>query len=499
MNSNSQGIWIKECRILVILCALAFLAPGSPLNADAQRPNILIIFTDDQGYADLGCYGNTKNRTPRLDQLAKEGTRFTSFYSQTVCGPSRSALLTGRQPIRSGGWGMPASEITWAELIRKAGYQTACIGKWDVSNRKPIIERMPNAQGFDYYFGTLGANDGGGVAFHENNERAGNTRDMGSLTRLYTDKAIDFLENKRDKKKPFVLYVAHTMMHTIIGASEKFRGKSKGGLYGDVVEEFDFETGRLLDVLDKQGLCDNTLVIYTSDNGPWNQDKYTKRKKGHPAGSIFWGEAGPLRNGKGSPYEAGYRLPCIVRWPGKIEGNRIEAKSGIMMDWFPTFMAMTGGSMPADRPHDGRDLSDLLFNSGDRSDSEFYANFIAGWYGDVKKHVYEIMEHRSGKWKYVALNGGELYNLEKDISETNNVKSANMKIYNRLKKEYDFFTKSIDKAPAPGDIDGDGMPDAYEKANNLDPLYAIDSYLDPDGNGKTAYEEYLEDLTKKRR
>ena len=186
MNSNSEGIWIKECRILVIFCVLAFLASGALINANAQRPNILIIFTDDQGYADLGCYGNTKNRTPRLDQLAKEGTRFTSFYSQTVCGPSRSALLTGRQPIRSGGWGMPASEITWAELIRKAGYQTACIGKWDVSNRKPIIERMPNAQGFDYYFGTLGANDGGGVAFHENNDRAGNSRDMGSLTRLYT-------------------------------------------------------------------------------------------------------------------------------------------------------------------------------------------------------------------------------------------------------------------------------------------------------------------------
>ena len=174
MNSNSKGIWIKECRILVIFCVLAFLASGALINANAQRPNILIIFTDDQGYADLGCYGNTKNRTPRLDQLANEGTRFTSFYSQTVCGPSRSALLTGRQPIRSRGWGMPASEITWAELIRKAGYQTACIGKWDVSNRKPIIERMPNAQGFDYYFGTLGANDGGGVAFHENNERAGN-------------------------------------------------------------------------------------------------------------------------------------------------------------------------------------------------------------------------------------------------------------------------------------------------------------------------------------
>ena len=129
MNSNSKGIWIKECWILVIFSALACLASGALLNANAQRPNILIIFTDDQGYADLGCYGNTKNRTPRLDQLAKEGTRFTSFYSQTVCGPSRSALLTGRQPIRSRGWGMPASEITWAELIRKAGYQTACIGK----------------------------------------------------------------------------------------------------------------------------------------------------------------------------------------------------------------------------------------------------------------------------------------------------------------------------------------------------------------------------------
>ena len=272
MNSNPQGIWIKECRILVILCALAFLAPGSPLNADAQRPNILIIFTDDQGYADLGCYGNTKNRTPRLDQLAKEGTRFTSFYSQTVCGPSRSALLTGRQPIRSGGWGMPASEITWAELIRKAGYQTACIGKWDVSNRKPIIERMPNAQGFDYYFGTLGANDGGGVAFHENNERARNTRDMGSLTRLYTDKAIDFLENKRDKKKPFILYVAHTMMHTIIDASDKFRGKSKGGLYGDVVEEFDHETSTNL------GFSEEPLLLRNLVDAKPEAKDYAKAK-----------------------------------------------------------------------------------------------------------------------------------------------------------------------------------------------------------------------------
>ena len=134
-----------------------------------ERPNILIIFTDDQGYSDLGCFGNKKNKTPRLDQLAKEGTRFTSFYAQPVCGPSRSALLTGRYPVRSKGWGMPASEITFAELMKPAGYQTVCIGKWDVSNRKEIIERMPNAQGFDYYYGTLGANDNGFIKFHENN------------------------------------------------------------------------------------------------------------------------------------------------------------------------------------------------------------------------------------------------------------------------------------------------------------------------------------------
>ena len=231
-------------------------------NKTKEKPNILIIFTDDQGYADLGCYGNKKNLTPRLDQLAKEGMRFRNFYAQPVCGPSRSALLTGRYPIRSKGWGMPAKEITFAELIKTVGYQTACIGKWDVSNRRPIIERMPNAQGFNYYFGTLGANDDGIAKFHENNEPAGETTDMGSFTRLYTDKAIDYLENRRNPDQPFLLYLAHTMMHTVIDASPKFKGKSKGGLYGDVVEEFDYETGRLLDTLDQLGLSKVFLLAF---------------------------------------------------------------------------------------------------------------------------------------------------------------------------------------------------------------------------------------------
>ena len=228
------------------LCTMLFLILCSTLGA-ARKPNILIIFTDDEGYADLGCFGNTKNKTPRMDQLAKEGLRFTSFYAQAVCGPSRAALLTGRYPFRNGGWTLHTNEVTFAKVLKDAGYQTACVGKWDVSGRKPIINLMPNAKGFDYYFGPLGANDSGHLNFYANNEPAGSTGDMAHLLSLYTDKAIDWLKNKRDPNKPFVLYLAHSMMHMNIDASEKFKGKSAGGLYGDVVEEFDYEAGRLLD------------------------------------------------------------------------------------------------------------------------------------------------------------------------------------------------------------------------------------------------------------
>jgi len=420
------------------LAALPALKAGRLLAADAPaakapRPNILIIFTDDQGYADLGCYGNKKNKTPRMDKLASEGAKFTSFYAQHVCGPSRSALLTGRYPIRSKGWSMPASEVTFAELIKGVGYQTACIGKWDVSNRKPIIERMPNAQGFDYYFGTLGANDGGGVKFHENNDPAGATRDMGSLIRTYTDKAIDYLKNKRDPKKPFVLYVAHTMMHTIIDASPKFRGKSAGDLYGDVVEEFDHETGRLLDTLDELKLSEDTLVIYTTDNGPWNQPAYTDRKKGHPKGSIFWGESGPLRNGKGSSYEGGLRAPCIIRWPGKVARGSVSDAIFATIDFMPTFASLAGYKVPADRVIDGVDQTDLLLGKSRKGarDNFFYQTAM-----------------RKGKWKYLKAKHcmygyardrkrkqvEELYDLEADLGETKNLASKYPEKVAELKK-----------------------------------------------------------------
>ena len=440
-------------KILCILtCCLTAAATAAPnvataAQSDALRPNILIIFTDDQGYADLGCTGSTTNKTPRIDQLAKEGMRFTNFYAQSVCGPSRSALLTGRYPMRSKGWSMPADEITWAERIKTAGYQTACIGKWDVSNRKPIIQRMPNAQGFDYYFGTLGANDGGGVAFHENNEQAGGTRDMGSLTRLYTEKAIDFLKNQRDKNKPFVLYVAHTMMHTIIDASPGFKGKSQGSLYGDVVEEFDYETGRLLDVVDELGLRDNTLVIYTTDNGPWNQPAYYKNKKGHPEGSIFWGSAGPLRNGKGSCYEGGYRVPCIVRWPGKVPADRVSDAIFATIDFMPTFANLAGFKLPEDRVIDGVDQTELLLGNSKQGARD---NFL-----------YLDNAVRQGKWKYLRAKHAvpgyaqdrereqveELYDLQADVGEKKNVAAQHPEIVAELRRLGEAIRTLKDVAP----------------------------------------------------
>lgn len=434
---------------LVVGVGVGVASAAEPARA---RPNILIIFTDDQGYADLACYGNRKNKTPRLDRLAREGTRFTSFYSQTVCGPSRSALLTGRYPQLSKGWGMPAQETTFAELIREVGYQTACVGKWDVSNRKPIVDRMPNAQGFDYYFGPLGANDGGRVTFHENNQQAGATDDMGSLIRMYTDKSIDYLENRRDPEKPFVLYLAHTMMHTIIDASPKFRGTSEGGLYGDVVEEFDHETGRLLDKLDALGLSDNTLVIYTSDNGPWNQPKYYQRKKGHPEGSIFWGDAGPLRNGKGSCYEGGYRAPCIVRWPGRVPAGRVNDAIFATIDFLPTFANLAGFKVPNDRPMDGIDQTRLLLGRTEKGRKSFY---------------YDNAGIRMGRWKYLRPNAhffgyaieddrkkvDELYDLDADIGEAANLADQHPDILARLKQATE---EMISRRPGPPE--GISMP-----------------------------------------
>ncbi|QXD33475.1 sulfatase family protein [Candidatus Pelagisphaera phototrophica] len=454
---------MKNPYLQFLIAVMAILSCSA-----ADRPNILIIFTDDQGYGDVGCYGNELIKTPRLDQLAREGTRFTDFYAQPVCGPSRSALLTGRYPIRSKGWNMPTDEITIAELLKPAGYQTACIGKWDVSNRKAILDRMPNAQGFDYYFGPLGANDGGTVKFHQNNEPAGQTTNMGSLTRLYTNKAIDYLDNKRISDQPFLLYLAHTMMHTNIDASPKFKGTSEGGLYGDVVEEFDFETGRLLDRIDELGLGENTLVIFTSDNGPWSQPRYTLVKQGRigrpnssnpnwfmPDGTVFWGDPGPLRGAKGSAYEGGSRVPCVVRWPGKVPAGKTSSALWATIDFLPTIASLAGADLPSGRAIDGQDQSDLLFGKTDRGRETFIY--------DQTRQVdspYLGIGIRKGNWKlllpgrepskphrYVmdyGTNNYELYDLKADIGERWNLAHDYPEVVKALENELNQFKAAIE-------------------------------------------------------
>jgi arylsulfatase A-like enzyme len=425
----------------IFITVTALLGLSNAVLAE-QKPNIVVIFTDDQGYADLGCFGSKENQTPALDQLAKEGTKFTSFYAQPVCGPSRSALLTGRYPVRSKGWSMPASEITFAEMLKKAGYQTACVGKWDVSNRKAIIDRMPNAQGFDYYFGALGANDNGKSKLYSNNTLVQTTNDMAGLTRLYTQKAIDYLVHQRDPKKPFLLYLAHTMMHTIIDASPKFKEGIGDNLYRAVVEEFDYETGRLLNTLDQLGLKENTLVIYTTDNGPWNQPKYYKTKKGHPENSIFWGDAGSLRDGKASIYEGGIRVPCIMRWPGKIPAEETNDELLATLDLLPTFAALARAKLPDDRIIDGVNQLDFLLGNSLSARTSYIYNPGSS---SVQTRILQGNAIREGDWKLISPlkvgvfleDGGsgdwELYNLKKDIGETRNLATKCPRRVKRLK------------------------------------------------------------------
>ncbi|MEN1704647.1 MAG: sulfatase-like hydrolase/transferase [Planctomycetota bacterium] len=431
--------------IFDLLALLENFDPEAPSCGEPLRPNILVIFTDDQGYADFGSFGSTMHNTPRMDELAAQGTKFTDFYAQSVCGPSRSALLTGRYPVRSRGWNMPTEEITWAEMLKTVGYDTACIGKWDVSNRQENIPRMPNAQGFDYYFGALGANDNGVIFYHENNEPAGSSSDMSSVTRLYTDKAIDYLTNMRDPTKPFAMYLSHTMPHTDIDASPAFLGQSEGGLYGDVIEEFDFETGRLLDTLEQLGLADNTIIIYTTDNGPWNQDLYIDNETGHPPGSKFWGDSGPLREGKGSMYEGGVRTPCIIRWPGRVPAGVESDAVFTTLDLLPTFATLAGFQLPTDRIIDGVDQTDLILGKdpGGARDTYVYTTQIP-----------RVIANgiRRGKWKYLRpqqfvpgyavvdrAEVDELYDLEADIGETVNLADQHPEIVGQLRLELDRF------------------------------------------------------------
>lgn len=377
---------------------------------------------------------------------------------------SRKALLSGRYPTRisTGNFNLPAKEVTIAELLRTRGYQTACIGKWDQSGRKEILPQMPNAQGFDYYFGTLGANDNGTVVLHENNTKLRTTGNMGSLTKLYTDKAIDYVK-RRDSERPFFLLLSHTMLHMVIDASPEFRGRSAGGLYGDVLEELDHETGRLLDLLNSLGIKEDTLVIFSTDNGPWNQPRYYQKALAHKRMKTFfearpvydtpeqrkvWGDAGPFRGGKGSAYEAGSRVPCIIRWPGKVPAGRTSDALAATIDFLPTFAALAGADLPTDRAYDGIDQQRLFLGKTDIGretyiDTQAFSNKPVGIRRGSWKLLAAGRHPHPGKDHWFLMDFGtneiELYDLATDPSESKNLADEHPKFVKKLMAEMETF------------------------------------------------------------
>ncbi len=408
--------------------------------------NFIIILIDDLGYGDLSCYGNTKFSTPNLDQMAKEGVRFTDFYAcAPMCTPTRASIITGCYPQRVGlpsvlNWkdkvGINAEEITIAELAKKANYKTACYGKWHLGH---LMSFLPIYHGFDEYYGLPYSNDMGPISkphapplpLIEGDKIIEYDPDQSKLTTAYTERAIDFI--RRNKDNPFFLYLPHTMVHVPLFVSEKFKGKSGAGLYGDVVQEIDWSVGEILKILKETGLYENTLVVFTSDNGPW----------------LLYGEdggsAGPLRCGKGTTFEGGMRVPFIAWAPGFIPEGKTCKEISATFDFYPTFAEIAGVEVPKKPEIDGKSIWHLLTNPESKSPHKFFLYFLhdelqAIRYGKWKLHYphkYQDLEvpGKEGKpGKYAGKEIGlSLFNLEEDIGEKNNLANEFPKLVSRLK------------------------------------------------------------------
>ncbi|HVX62915.1 MAG TPA: sulfatase [Pirellulales bacterium] len=422
-----------------MVSVLLFLAASTGAVHAADAPNLIFINIDDLGYADIGPFGSKLNRTPHLDKMAQEGRKLTCFYAAPVCSPSRASLMTGCYPKRTlsiphvlfpkDGVGLAPEEITVAELLRKQGYATGCIGKWHLGDQP---EFLPRRQGFDYYFGLPYSNDMGpaedGVKSslgapipqpkgkgpgqpplpllrNETVLKRVLAHDQTTLVALYTEEAVKFIREHKDK--PFFLYLPHSAVHFPIYPGEAFQGKSNNGIYGDWVEEVDWSVGQVLDTVRQLGLSKNTLVIFTSDNGG------TQR-----------GVNAPLRGYKGSTWEGGMREPTIAWWPGTIPaGTETDAVTS-MMDILPTFVKFAGGSPPADRKLDGRDIWPILAGEPGAASPHDVFYYYRGL---------NLQAVRSGPWK-LHLAKTELYNLETDIGEGANVAAAHPEIVLRLQK-----------------------------------------------------------------
>jgi len=409
---------------IVGTAAMLGLLDFARARSQSERPpNFVVIFVDDLGYQDVGCFGSPLISTPRVDRMAAEGVRFTSFYVQTVCTPSRAALLTGCYPVRVGlpnvlganaKIGINSSEATLAELLKSRGYATTCIGKWHLGH---LPQFLPTRHGFDSYFGLPYSNDmdkngAPPIPLMRAEKIIEQPADQNTLTQRYTREAVRFIEANKDR--PFLLYLPHTMVHVPLHVSDGFRGKSKRGLYGDAAEEIDWSTGQILDTLKRLGLDDNTIVLFTSDNGPW----LVKKEDG--------GCALPLRDGKGTTYDGGVRVPCVVRWPGKIPAGTVCAEMATAMDILPTFSRLAGASVPTDRTIDGRDIWPLM-SGAEGASSPHEALFFY--------RANRLQAMRSGKWKLILPQDGSptaLYDLEADIGESKDVSGAYPIVVRRL-------------------------------------------------------------------
>lgn len=450
--------------------AALLLCLGSPLfakEADERTPNVVIIFIDDMGYADIGPFGATEYPTPNLDQMAAEGRIFTDFHSATgVCSASRAALLTGCYPERvsilgalfpNAKIGLHSEELTIAELCKQRDYATAVFGKWHLGHLEPFL---PMKHGFDEYLCLPYSNDMWPHPDVPDNpksrrrkkmpplpllegdqtdgDRVANpdvtAEDQAQLTTLYTQRAVDFIE--RNQHQPFFLYVPHTMVHVPIFVSDKFAGKSGAGLYGDVVMELDWSVGEILAALKRTGVDEDTLVIFTSDNGPWlNYGNYA-------------GSAGPLREGKGTMFEGGYREPCVMRWPGKIPAGTKCGELSSTMDLLPTMARLIGGELPS-HPIDGKDIWPLIIGEdGAVSPHDAFYCYYGRELQAVRDRRWKL--HLPHKYRTLAGKppgkdgfsvryeqakiGRELFDLRNDIGETTNVAEQHPEIVEQLLK-----------------------------------------------------------------
>jgi len=446
-------------------------------------PNIIFIYADDLGYGDLGCFGSRALRTPRIDRLAREGVKFTDFYScNSLCSPARFGLLTGRYPQRSGldfplwegrgnagAWavrmlghllgkmgltdmgkestinGIPDGEITVAEALKEAGYRTCAIGKWHLGDFATYPEYHPENHGFDSFLGVPYSNGQDPLPLYRDKTCVeGNIQgdDQSKLTRIYTEAAIKFLDEPRDG--PFFLYLAHNAPHRPLHPSARFRNTSRGGLYGDMVEELDYYTGLFLDAVREKGFENNTIVFFTSDNGPW-----------------YNGSTGGLRGGKGQSFEGGYRVPMIAKWPGRIRPNTHCGAMASILDIFPTLLDLTGINIPRDRMIDGRDITGLLTGREETSPHDtlyfYHHDELEGirsgnykYYRLISHYKYPVPVNK--KWGAVGKEGrlGEwplLYDLDVDPGECFNLANNKADIAHRMEGIMLKWEKSMAENP----------------------------------------------------